>query len=153
MSEHADALLSRGADLLRMMNSCGSSSANCPSTAEAVYHFLNTGRLRPAVCAGPRQGFETFGTYQRGTIRQVIERVRRGGPGTHAVVEANRSASDRRGPMHSFNLVNIQGRVYVADAQIAQLTPNVQDYISSNAFRPRCRFVFEGYRTRLVDIQ
>jgi hypothetical protein len=152
VSEHADELLRRGTGLLRMMNSCGSSSANCPSTAEAVYHFLNTGRLRPAVCAGPGQGFETFGTYQRGTIQHVTQRVRQGGHGTHAVVEAGRNPSHSLGPMHSFNLVNVRGTVYVADAQTARLTSDVRDYVSTNAFRPQCQYVFDGYRTRLVTV-
>jgi hypothetical protein len=134
------------------MNSCGSSSANCPSTAEAVYHFLNTGRLRPAVCASARQGFEVFGTYQQGPFTQLVTRVSRGADGNHCVVEATRAASHRLGPMHSFNLVKIGATVYVADAQTVQLTSNVTEYFRTNAFRARVRYCFIGYRTRLVDI-
>jgi hypothetical protein len=152
VSEHAAALLRRGTELLSQMNSCGSSSANCPSTAEAVYHFLNTGRLRPAVCSGPRQGFEVYGTYQQGPFTQLVTRVSRGTDGNHCVVEATRAASHRLGPMHSFNLVKIGTTVYVADAQTVQLTSDVSGYFRTNAFRPRVRYCFTGYRTRLVDV-
>jgi hypothetical protein len=134
------------------MNSCGSSSANCPSTAEAVYIFLNTGRLRPAVCAGPRQGFEVHGTYQQGPFQQLVTRVRGGTNGNHCVVEATRATSHRLGPMHSFNLVKIGTDVYVADAQTVELTNDVNAYFRSNAFQASVRFCFTGYRTRLVTV-
>jgi hypothetical protein len=104
------------------------------------------------VCSGPRQGFEVYGTYQQGPFTQLVTRVSRGTDGNHCVVEATRAASHRLGPMHSFNLVKIGTTVYVADAQTVQLTSDVSGYFRTNAFRPRVRYCFTGYRTRLVDV-
>lgn len=149
MSAHSDRLLREGSALLQLLNSCGRSSVNCPSTAGAVYDFLNTGRERGAVCAGPGQAFEVSGDYQRGTIYQIQSAL--ADDGAHAVVEATRPASDSRGTMHSFNMVNIRGRFYVADAQTSELRPDIEDYVSYQAFLPNFEYVIDGYRARLVN--
>jgi hypothetical protein len=152
LSDPADDLLERGRSLLQLLNSCGRSSANCPSTAAAVYNYLNTGRVRGAVCSGPGQAFEVVGDYRRGTIHHIEQLLLRGGHGTHVVVEGDRPDSDRRGPMHSFNMVNVRETVYVADAQTFEVRSDVAAYVRENAFRRRFQFVQRGYRARLMNI-
>lgn len=152
MPDPADDLLEGGRALLQQMNSCGRSSANCPSTAAAVYNYLNSGRVRGAVCAGPGQAFEVQGDYRRGTITEIEQMLRRSGHGTHVVVEGDRPRSDRRGPMHSFNMVNVRDTVYVADAQTFEVRSDVTAYVRENAFRRRFQYVQRGYRARLVTL-
>lgn len=153
MPDPADDLLEQGRRLLQRMNSCGSSSANCPSTAGAVYDFLNTGRVRGALCSGRGQGFAVEGNHRRGRIGNIIQLLERGGHGTHVVVEADRPARHQRGPMHSFNMVNIRGTIYVADAQTFEVRDDVAAYVRGNAFRQNFQFIQNGYRAQLVNLR
>ncbi|MEZ6059423.1 MAG: hypothetical protein R3C19_03575 [Planctomycetaceae bacterium] len=69
-------------------------------------------------------------------------------------MEADRSDDDRRGSMHSFNLVNVHGTVWVADAQPSHpyWDDDVTSYIREQEFLPHFVYYRNRYQAILVNL-
>ena len=113
MPDHFDDLLQGGVEFLAQFNRRGRfSGANCPATAGAVAHFLETGEVRPARATMGGDGFQNMGApMQTARLRRILRVLERGGHGTYVVVGGFSSTRE-----HYNILVNIRGEVYYVDA-------------------------------------
>lgn len=118
MSRIDDLLTPAGIAVLRQLNpgfSGRMTGNNCPATAAALAHYLETGEVVPAQSITTGQGFvqtdsgRFIVTPLAGIVRQLGNRLQHG---SYRVVYAE--AGERH---HEFVLVNIQGIVHYADAQ------------------------------------
>src|SRR5262245_39543206 len=97
--------------LYRRLNPCQRTEGynNFYAAAAAVFDYLATGQIRPAVCVEPCQGLVlTPNVWRRvANLRALLARVLRGGHGTQLIVSGIRRPGSRFAADHAFNLVNI----------------------------------------------
>ena len=154
-----DALLNSGPEILRQLNPADElgehCQTNCPATAAAIYHYLQTGQIDAAHCdpvlsTGRYRWVNTTWSGVTPSLSALLGQV--SSHGRHIVVEGRRyihnESETPQGwtPHHYFVIVNIRGTRYVVDAfGNGQITPNINGYMQQNLFR-RYRYVTGNFQ-------
>jgi hypothetical protein len=89
--------------------------ANCPLTADAVWGYLVTGKVRVAKQLLPGIKVVACGSVKVTTLSALKKDLLKDGHGNHVVVTKNVGKNPGE---HSLNVVNIRGKLYVVDAYV-----------------------------------
>lgn len=89
--------------------------ANCPLTADAVWAYLVTGKIRVAKQLLPGIKVVACGEVNVTTLVALKKALLKDGHGNHVVVTKNVGQNPGE---HSLNVVNIRDKLYVIDAYV-----------------------------------
>ncbi len=99
---------------------------DCPAYAGALHSYLDNpqaGTL-PAVLSRTHQ-YTIQANFQPALLSVIISNLRAAPNCTHYVVRGTRTGRTTLAPVHYFNMVNIDGTVYIADAWDGELTSQI----------------------------
>jgi hypothetical protein len=89
--------------------------ANCPLTADAVWGYLRTGKIRVAGQLLPGVQVVACGAIETTTLNKLKADLLKRKHGSHVVVTKNPGQNPGE---HSLNVVNIRDKIYVVDAYV-----------------------------------
>lgn len=89
--------------------------ANCPLTADAVWAYLQSGKIRVAKQLLPGIKVVACGAARVTTLPALKKALLKDGHGSHVVVTKNVGKDPGE---HSLNVANIRGKLYVIDAYV-----------------------------------
>jgi hypothetical protein len=148
MADPFDELLNDPQGVLSRLNpTAGGDPLNCPATADALENFLRTGQLT-TVSDELVADFRITASWRNATMPFLRHLVLQGGHGTHIVVRGRRPPGSQFTEDHYFVLVNIHGKVYVADAWTHDFQEDIQEYVDRQEFN---QFSFARHRPHHPD--
>ena len=143
MCTHYQMLVTQGPALLHQLNPNTSAGLYCPEAADAVHDYLDSGQINPVRITGTSTFPMQIGGLQTVTLQQLMHLV----PACqHRIVRGTRA----NGATHWFVVLNFQNQIYVADAMLHILTPDVANYVQTQGFTQLHR-VTGGYDVTPVD--